>query len=181
LAPFVTETIWQTLSWRESLLMREDWPDTVDFDATAADNFEKLQALISEIRLVSAELKVKGGHSLLYIDDPLIDDNTALIKHLARLGSIEPTDSPKGLRLAVSGRRAWLDIDEKTLAKYRDSLEQRLKSAQQQIKSLEARLANEAYINKAPAALVEETREQLEEQKALIVRLERELAVTVTE
>ncbi len=180
-APFVTETIWQTLSWRESLLMREDWPDTVDFDATAADNFEKLQALISEIRLVSAELKVKGGHSLLYIDDPLIDDNTALIKHLARLGSIEPTDSPKGLRLAVSGRRAWLDIDEKTLAKYRDSLEQRLKSAQQQIKSLEARLANEAYINKAPAALVEETREQLEEQKALIVRLERELAVTVTE
>lgn len=177
-APFVTETIWQTLWWREGLIMKETWPRGIDYDQKAASDFEQLQALVSEIRFVAAELPVRGGHTLLHSGDALITDNSDLIKHLARLKEIETTDNPHGLRLAVSGHKAWLDIDEKTLDKHRKALETRLAAAVARVQSLEGRLGNETYVSKAPAALVEESRHQLEEQKALIKRLENELSVT---
>ena len=105
----------------------------------------------------------------------MIAKNSQLIKHLARLKDIESTETPRGLRLAVADQQAWLDIDEKTLAKHRKALETRLDTARQRVASLEARLGNETYTSKAPAALVEESRAQLAEQQALAERLQSEL------
>jgi valyl-tRNA synthetase len=176
-APFVTETIWQTLTWKHGLIMKEHWPEAIEYNEIAAGEFERLQSLVSEIRFVTSELPVKGGHRLLYGQDSLLESNAELVKHLGRLESVTPTDQPRGLRLAVSGREAWLDIDEQTLKKHREALETRLESAKQRIASVEGRLGNETYVAKAPAALVEESRLQLEEQKALVSRLENELSV----
>lgn len=177
-APFVTETIWQTLWWKSTLVMKEAWPTTTSYDSAKAGEFEQLQALVTEIRFIAAELPVKGGHTLLFNGDMLIADNSQLIQHLAKLKDVALTEEPRGLRLAVSGREAWLDIDEKTLAKHRKALETRLETARQRVASLENRLSNETYTAKAPASLVEQSRQQLEEQKALVSRLETELAVT---
>lgn len=176
-APFVTETVWQTLWWKETLIMKESWPAPLAYDERAAQQFSSLQTLITEVRFASAELPVKGGHTLLYTDEAVIAENEAPIRHLARLKEIVPTEAPQGLRLAVSDFKAWLDIDEKTLAKHRDALETRLKAAKERVQSLEARLGNETYTQKAPAALVEESRRQLEEGQTLVTRLEAELSV----
>jgi valyl-tRNA synthetase len=176
-APFVTETIWQTLGWRQGLLMKERLSAPLSYDDVAAGEFERLQMLVAEVRFVTAELPKKGGHTLLYGQDSLIADNRELVRHLARLHAVEATDQPRGLRLAVSGREAWLDIDEKTLEKHKGALEERLKETRQRVEILEARLSNETYVSKAPVALVDESREQLAAQKALITRLEAELAV----
>lgn len=176
-APFVTETVWQTLWWQETLLMKETWPTPLGYDSAKAEQFEQLQTLVAEIRFVTAELPVKGGHTLLYQDDGLTADNSALIQHLAKLKEVRSTEEPQGLRLAVSGRKAWLDIDEKTLAKHRKALEHRLQTTKQRVASLNERLGNETYVSKAPAALVEESRQQLAEQEALVSRLEAELSV----
>ena len=176
-APFVTETVWQTLWWKETLIMKEAWPTPLAYDERAAQDFSTLQTLITEIRFVAAELPVRGGHSLLYSEETVIAENEALIQHLARLKEITATETPAGLRLAVSDFKAWLDIDEKTLAKHRDALEARLKAATERVQSLEARLGNESYTAKAPASLVEESRKQLDEQRALVQRLETELSV----
>lgn len=177
-APFVTETIWQTLWWREGLVMTEAWPNAIGYDEKAANDFEQLQTLVTEVRFVAAELPLRGGHSLLHTGDGLIADNVELITHLAKLKTIETTEEPRGLRLAVLGRQAWLDIDEKTLVKHRKTIQDRLTAAQQRVESLEARLGNETYTSKAPAALVEESRQQLMEQKALVKRLDSELSVS---
>lgn len=176
-APFVTETIWQTLPWRHGLIMKEHWPKTIEYSEVSASQFERLQALIAEVRFVTTELPVKGGHTLLYGQDSLIEDNINLVKNLSRLQAVTPTDQPRGLRLAVSGREAWLDVDEKTLAKHRKALETRLEATKQRITALSSRLENKSYIAKAPAALVEETRRDLEEQKTLLARLETQLSV----
>jgi valyl-tRNA synthetase len=176
-APFVTETIWQTLGWRQGLLMKERLSAPLSYDDVAAGEFERLQMLIAEVRFVTGELPKKGGHTLLYWQDSLIADNREIVRHLAKLHAVEATDQPRGLRLAVSGREAWLDIDEKTLEKHKGALEERLKETRQRVEILEARLSNETYVSKAPAALVDESREQLAAQKALITRLEAELAV----
>ncbi len=176
-APFVTETIWQTLNYTDGILMREAWPTPEKFDPIAAEQFEQLKLLVAEGRWVIAELPGNKKYRLLYGNDSLIADNQDTIKHLMRLEAIEHTDQPHGLRLAAANREAWLDIDSETLYQHQENLEMRLAEARQKLAGLKKRLENPTYIEKAPAHLVEETREQLAEQEKIITRLVSELEV----
>lgn len=176
-APFVTETIWQSLSWHDDLLISTAWPITPEYNDIAAAEFKRLQNLIVEARYVMSELPGNERYTMLYQNDSLIADNAALIKHLARLKDVLEADQAKGLRLASSGREAWLDVSEETLYEHQTNLEIRLSDTRQFVRTLEGRLSNESYTQKAPAHLVEESRTQLEAKKALIERLEAELAV----
>ena len=177
-APFVTETIWQTLNYTDGILMREAWPTPEKFDPIAAEQFEQLKLLVAEGRWVIAELPGNKKYRLLYGNDSLIADNQDTIKHLMRLEAIEHTDQPRGLRLAAANREAWLDIDSETLYQHQENLEMRLAEARQKLAGLKERLENPTYVEKAPAHLVEETREQLAEQEKIITRLVSELEVT---
>lgn len=176
-APFVTETIWQTLNYTDGILMREAWPTSEKFDPIAAEQFEQLKLLVTEGRWVIAELPGNKKYRLLYGNDSLIADNQDTIKHLMRLEAIEHTDQPRGLRLAAANREAWLDIDSETLYQHQENLEMRLAEARQKLAGLKKRLENPTYVEKAPAHLVEETREQLAEQEKIITRLVSELEV----
>ena len=176
-APFVTETIWQTLNYTDGILMREAWPTPEKFDPIAAEQFEQLKLLVAEGRWVIAELPGNKKYRLLYGNDSLIADNQDTIKHLMRLEAIEHTDQPRGLRLAAANREAWLDIDSETLYQHQENLEMRLAEARQKLAGLKKRLENPTYVEKAPAHLVKETREQLAEQEKIITRLVSELEV----
>ena len=176
-APFVTETIWQTLNYTDGILIREAWPTPEKFDPIAAEQFEQLKLLVAEGRWVIAELPGNKKYRLLYGNDSLIADNQYTIKHLMRLEAIEHTDQPRGLRLAAANREAWLDIDSETLYQHQENLEMRLAEARQKLAGLKKRLENPTYIEKAPAHLVKETREQLAEQEKIITRLVSELEV----
>ena len=176
-APFVTETIWQTLNYTEGLLMKEKWPTPEKFDSIAAEQFERIKDLVSEGRWVIAELPGNKKYRMLFDNDGLIADNKDLIKHLMRLESVEEIDQPRGLRLAVANREAWLDIDNETLYQHQTELEVRLAETRQKRDALQKRLDNPTYLEKAPAHLVEETKEQLAEQEQLINRFIAELNV----
>jgi len=176
-APFVTETIWQTLTWHDSLLINEAWPTSIDFNELSAAEFGRVQQLVSEARFVTTSLPGNEKYALLYEDDSLIEDNKDLIKRLAKLKDVRRMDVPKGLRLAVSGRDAWLDVSAETLAEHQVNLEERLATTHKDIQALEGRLSNANYVEKAPAKLVEETKDQLEEKKAVVLRLQHELEV----
>lgn len=176
-APFVTETIWQSLNWHDDLLMTTPWPTTIAYDEIAAAEFGRLQKLVVEARYVISELPGNERYTLLYQNDALIGDNTELIKHLIRLKDIQPTDQARGLRLAASNREAWLDVSEETLYEHQTNLEVRLAETRQFVATLEGRLNNENYLAKAPEHLVEESKQQLELKKTLISRLEAELEI----
>ncbi len=176
-APFVTETIWQTLSWHDDLLMKATWPAALDFDEIASAEFDCLQKLVVEARFVTAELPGNHRYSLLYSNDSLIADNSELIKRLAKLKDVTAVDQARGLRLATSGREAWLDVSPEMLYEHQSNLEVRLAEAHADVRALNGRLDNENYVSKAPAALVEESKQQLEQKKALIQRLQDELQV----
>ena len=176
-APFVTETIWQALPWHDTILAGEAWIKPAKYDDIAAGQFGRLKNLVSEARYVMSELPGNKRYGMLYMDDSLVADNAELIQKLARVKSVEHVDQARGLRLAASGRDAWLDLDDDTLYEHQTNLEKRLVNVRQQVKTLETRLANEDYIAKAPAHLVEETRRQLAEEQALIKRLQTELQV----
>lgn len=176
-APFVTETIWQTLGWTTGVLAGQAWPQVRQFNAISAGQFERIKELVTEARYVIAELPGNGTYPILYIDDSLVADNAELIQKLARAKSVTATTDPRGLRLASSGRDAWLDISQELLYEHQANLEKRLANTRQEAAILEGRLQNEGYIAKAPAELVEESRKALADKQATIKRLENELQV----
>ena len=176
-APFLTETIWQALPWHDTILAGETMPVRKEYDDIAAAEFGRLKDLVSEARYVVSELPGNKRYGLLYMDDSLVADNIELVKKLARVTSVEHVDQARGLRLAASGRDVWLDIDDETLYEHQANLEKRLAEERQHIRTLETRLANDNYVAKAPAALVEESRKTLREKQELITRLQNELQV----
>ena len=176
-APFLTETIWQALPWHDTILAGETMPVRKEYDDIAAAEFGRLKDLVSEARYVVSELPGNKRYGLLYMDDSLVADNADLIKKLAHATSVEHVEQARGLRLAASGRDAWLDIDDETLYEHQTNLEKRLAEERQHVQMLESRLANKNYAAKAPVALVEESRKALREKQELIVRLQNELQV----
>lgn len=176
-APFVTETIWQSLSWHNDLLAAARYPQAEDYNELQAAEFGRLKRLVTEARYVTSELPGNERYTLLYMDDALVADNAELVRRLAGLAAVEHADVARGLRLAASGRDAWLDVSDETLYEHQTNLEKRLVAARNDAAKLEARLANERYTSQAPAHLVEESRQQLASKQALIERLVKELQV----
>lgn len=170
-APFVTETIWQTLAWEKdssgSLLATSSWPQVAASDAARAAIFEKVKAVITEARSV---LKNTGARdaTLYHIEAPALEANAEVIKRLSRLQAVEAvTQEPtEALKLAQTGDQIWLGIDAQTAKKYLDKLEARRKEEAMAIARLELRLSNASYVQSAPEAVVEQTRTQLQAAEA---------------
>lgn len=175
-APFVTETIWTTLGRSETLLIRTPWPETTPYDSIAAGEFEQIKTLVTETRYVASELP-GDTHTLCYQHDSLIADNTELIARLAKLKAITHIEQPRGLRLAVPNREAWLDIDEQTLYEHQTKLELRLVSVRERINRLGDRLSNASYVEHAPKHIIAQTKTELQTQETLYKRLMSELDV----
>ena len=176
-APFVTETIWQTLNYTTGILMADKWPVVETYDDISAGHFDKIKELVNEGRWIIAELPGNDKYTLLFGNDSLVEQNQQVISHLMRLKGIEKIDQPRGLRLAAANREAWLDIDSETLYQHQTNLETRLQAARTRLKGLQSRLDNPSYIAKAPEQLVQETRDDLAETEKLISRLVAELEV----
>jgi valyl-tRNA synthetase len=158
------------------MLIRAPWPEKADYSAEQAVQFDSLRALVTEIRFVTNELPGTNTYPLLVrADDSHALANAELVMQLAKVQSVEGSDDPKGLRVAVADRDAWLAIDAKTLEEHQSNLEIRIASTHKVVAGLQARLATPSYVEKAPAHLVEETKRELEEKTALVERLQQEL------
>ncbi|HAC56195.1 TPA: valine--tRNA ligase, partial [Candidatus Saccharibacteria bacterium] len=175
-APFVTEAIWTTLGRHETPLISQSWPEKTEFNDIAAAEFDQLRELVTETRFVASELP-GGKQTLLYEQDTLIADNKELVTKLANLAATIHVEQPKGLRLAVPNREAWLQVTEEVLYEHQSKLEARLAETRQRIDSLQGRLANPRYVEQAPAKVVEETKTELEAMETLFKRLSREFEV----
>ncbi len=173
-APFVTETIWDTLGWEEGMLATGKWPTQVKADTDKAAQFAAIMELVTEARFVAADLG-KGKLRLLYTNDSLINTNIELIQRLANLKDLRQVEQGSGLRLAVAKHEAWLDVDQKTIHERHTKLEERIATVREFAKRLEERLGNSSYTDNAPAEVVQQTRDQLAEQKTIQERLLREL------
>ena len=175
-APFVTETIWSAIEGERPLLAESDWPKKPKYDTILAGQFDRLRDLVTEVRFVATDLP-GAKQTLLYGSDTLIAENTELVQRLGNLKEVKHTEQPSGLRMAVPGREAWLDVDEKIMYEHQAKLELRLAECRERISRLQSRLENASYVDKAPKKVVEQTREELKEQIELERRLGRELDV----
>ena len=175
-APFVTEAIWQNLSWTDGMLIAARWLEAAQFDAISAAQFEDLKEVVTAVRSTNQQLG--GRFGVLYGSDSLVDDNQVLIQFLARVPSvISHGGQPRGLRLALANHEVYLDVDEKTVARRREQLEEQILAVGRELDNLNLRMSNPNYVEKAPEHLVAETQRQIAEKSELIERLKGELEV----
>ena len=180
-APFITEAIWQNLSWTDGMIIDAMWPSEMSYDVISAENFERLAEVVSEIRGTEAALaKFNRGKKfgLLVGEDILVNDNLLLVKFLSRVPSIASTNgSPRGLRLAVLNHELYLDVPGKIVVDFKDELEAKILAIGRELDGLNARMMNPRYVEKAPQQLVRETRNCIDEKNEQIERLKQQLSV----
>lgn len=168
-APFVTETIWQTLNWQQDdILATSSWPQVMSFDPETSARFESLKTIISEARDIQRALKLTKA-TLLYQDSALIADNQALIKRIAKLGDVrQGAGNAASLALTETSESCWLDVSSEQIQAYKDDLLSKATEHQNLITQLESRLNNTGYVERAPAKLVTETKQQLVDTQKLL-------------
>ena len=182
-APFVTEAIWQNLSWTDGLLISQKWPSDFKFDPISAEDFEKLMDIVSTTRSTLQSLSEahkgfsKASTTMLYGDDSLVDDNQVLVQKLTGVSAVISAEGqPKGLRLPVANHEVYLDVAPEVVSDYAVSLEKKILAVGRELDSLNMRMMNPNYVDKAPAELVNETRKLIAEKEGLIERLKIERA-----
>lgn len=160
-APFVTETIWQTLAWApDELLAVAAWPEIPAADVKRAQAFETVKTIVSETRAVMKAVGVPTT-TLTYADAPVVEANSELIKRLARLEAVAYGSEEQGVKLTQTKYELRLGISQEMAARYASKLAEQEKAERAAIKNLEGRLNNKSYVENAPANVVEQSREML--------------------
>jgi valyl-tRNA synthetase len=192
LMPFVTEAIWARLphlTGDPELLIVADWPaaETDVADAAAEAEVAPLLDLVRALRNARAEARIEPAVWLtmqVYLPDGLVATFKSLrpaLERLARARSLELVDTAElegGLAVVVGEILASirpLERDEAQDERDRARLERELAEARGMLTAARARLANEAFVGKAPAAVVEGARARAAELAELVGRLEERL------
>jgi valyl-tRNA synthetase len=174
-APFLTETIWQTLEWeKDSILASAKWPRAQKFSRKEAEEFEEIQTIVTEIRYLTKALSLKGAH-LYFTDVPFLEKNAKIISKLAGIAGVQSVEAGKGLRLTTTSYNCWLDVDRRTIVEYRQKLEEKKEEHKSNIERLKTRLDNPSYAKNAPKHVVEQTKHQLSEAQTLLTAIENEM------
>lgn len=170
-APFITETIWQTLAWQsDSILAVAPWPAKVKTNPNDAKVFDEIIVVVTEVRSLMTELNLHGS-KLYYHNVPFLKENAELIKKLTKLKDVIDVESGLGLQLVQTKYKAWLDVDSSTIKAHQLQLKEQQARLGDVVKSLEARLANKNYVKQAPKAIVDQTKNQLSENKQLLEKI----------
>ena len=180
-APFVTEAIWQNISWTEGFIATTNWPEKLQYDPISAENFENIRIIVSEVRTTLQSLPGTNNakkHELLYDNDSLVAENELLIKTLTRVPAINNLGgSPRGLRLALANHEIYLDVPESVIKEYREALTEKILAVGRELDALNLRMENPNYTERAPAHLVKETQDKITEKQSLISRLKQQLDI----
>ena len=176
--PFITEELWGASHDRDRMLVHADWPEyqAADLaDPSAEAEMSWTISLIEGIRSARAQMNVPAGLQVPVLKletndtaDLALSNNEALIRKLARIASIEPSDAaPKGaITVPVAGATFCLplaDIIDVTAEKAR--LTKAIDKLSKEIGGLEGRLNNPNFAASAPEDIVEEARNNLTARK----------------
>ncbi|WP_242893965.1 valine--tRNA ligase [Actinomadura litoris] len=193
--PFVTEELWRSLTGpfrgergvappqvtREGTVVTAPWPaaDAGRADRAAEATVESLQRLVTEVRRFRADQGLKPGQrvaaELAWGDSPLAAHEEG-VRALLRLTAPGEAFTATAA-LPVEGVAVRLDtagaID---VAAERKRLEKDLAAARKEAGQARGKLGNEAFMAKAPEAVVAKNRERLGQAEADIERLQAQLA-----
>ncbi len=177
--PFVTEEIWSLLPGAErGLLAVAAWPepDPSRFDDDAEAALERLIEAVTSLRRYRDEVGAKASAPVL--GRLSADGYDAVAGQLARLARFEWADGAGADGEVVAtvpipgGGVEVLPSEAFDAGEARARIEKKRDGLRKEVERAERRLANEGFVAKAPAAVVDEERRKLEEYREALARLE---------
>lgn len=175
--PFITEEIWQSLNEENAKrsIMKSVFPSSDDWktDDESAENTEWLKNFISSVRQIRSEMNIPPKQSISII----VDDASSLdCERLESLGSFirnlgsveaimhkESSDVLPKSAIALLGEmkvfiplEGLVDIEEE-----KGRLEKKLSKLNKELESVQNRLSNDAFIEKAPSDVVDDLKAKL--------------------
>ncbi|MFM6931796.1 MAG: class I tRNA ligase family protein, partial [Novosphingobium sp.] len=168
--PFVTEELWGALGDRANYpLITAAWPDPqASVDAEAKAEVDWLIALIGNLRTAKNELGIAPGAKLeAYLPEPsaqtrgVIERNPGAIERIARLSAVHFEAAPAGAAMQIGAGDASLIVPLEgviDIASEKARLAKALEVSQKEAKSLEVRLNNPSFVEKAKPEAVEKAR-----------------------
>jgi valyl-tRNA synthetase len=173
--PFLTEEIWEKLTGRPGTLIVSAYPtaDPALENPRAEAAVERLRALVTRVRNFRSERRVSPTEPVhLWIESDAQDGEATedlrvlepLLKHLARLSDLTfGTPAAGAQRDAVAGIAVGLALPAASSEADRARMAKVLVQLEKEVDELSAKLRNPAFLDRAPADVVEKTRRRLQE------------------
>jgi len=172
--PFITEELWEHFGGGEGKrLITSAWPRLGDalIDTDAEGEVDWLTEVIGTIRTVRGEMNVPNKSAVtVRVRNPApetrarLETHAELIRRMARLEAVETTDSapPKGsAQFLIDGAEAHMPLaDIIDTEREHARLKKEIEKIDSDLAKLDQKLANEQFLAKAPAEVVEEQRER---------------------
>ena len=185
--PFMTEELWQRLgeqgAARETMLIAASWPDygASLINKDASDEMDWVIRLVSAVRSVRAELNVPAGAKVPLLikgasksDLERLENHMDLIVRQARLEIAKETDSiPEGaVQTLLDEATLILPLaDIMDLDMERARLTKEIAKVDGDIGKIDAKLANEKFLSRAPAHVIEEQKTRKSDAQTTRTRL----------
>ena len=177
--PFVTDELWCALTG-EDTVMTAAWPAYSFSDQAAEAELASLMRLVTEIRRFRSDQGLRPGQRvparLAGIESTPLAAHEEAVRSLLRL--VPPADGfAVSAALAAEGVTVELDLAGTVdVEAERKRLEKDLATARKEAQQMSAKLGNASFTQKAPADVVQKTRQRLTVAEADIARLEERLA-----
>ena len=182
--PFITEEIWQALPHEGRYLISAEWPEYQDAlhfpEAEAA--MEAVKDAISAIRARRAEMNVPPSRKAQVIIVTAQPENYQLGAHfITRMAyaseltvlTAAPADLTGMVTVATHDATVYMPMAELVdIAKELERIAAERKKAEENLRRIEAKLANESFTSRAPENVVNAEREKAEKARALIAKLD---------
>jgi valyl-tRNA synthetase len=171
--PFVTEEIWSFLPGDPALLAVSAWPEPGPVDDAADAVLERLIAATTELRRYRDQV---GAKPSVAIPARLVADGyDGIAEQVARLARFEFVANGAGEVVASvpvpGGAVQVLPSEAFDPAEAERRIAARRESLREEVERAERKLANERFVERAPAEVVEEERRKLEEYREALRRL----------
>ena len=189
--PFITEEVWQSLSEenKNRSIMKADFPSSENWiaDAEIAANTEWLKSFVSSVRQIRSEMNISPKQSIKIIVD---DASNSDIKRLelfesfiSNMGSVESIihkegadDLPKSAIALLNKMKIYIPLEGLVdIEEEKARLQKKLSNLNQDLKSVENRLSNDAFLDKAPKEVVDELKEKFKALSSDQTRIEEQL------
>jgi valyl-tRNA synthetase len=177
--PFVTEELWTALTGEESVMVSA-WPVFSYQDPAAEAEISSMMRLVTEVRRFRSDQGLRPGQRVAARLAGI--EGTPLAWHEERIRSLLRLSPPAdgftvSAALEVEGVTVELDVSGAVdVAAERRRMEKDLAAARNEAEQAARKLANADFTAKAPAAVVEKTRQRLDAAQSDITRLEQRLA-----
>ena len=189
--PFITEEIWQSLSEdnKRRSIMKADFPSSNDWrvDDEIVANTEWLKNIVSSVRQIRSEMNIPPNESIkIIINDASNTDSRRLeslgsfILNLASVESITQKDTsddiPKSAFALLNQMKIYIPLEGLVdIEEEKARLEKKLVKLNQELKSVQDRLSNDTFIEKAPTEVVEELKGKLKSLMSDQTRIEEQI------